>query len=301
MEKVAIVVLNYLNYTDTFECVESIAIDEYPDKQIIIVDNGSPNESQDRLVERFEHMSGVHLVFNNTNEGFARGNNLGIRYATDILGCSFVLLVNNDTVFQDPHMIKTLMEAYEPGVGVIAPRIIDLDGNEQNPMSQHYIIRSKPMQDWYYMRRIAKLTFKRTRFYQLLRKLNIFTKLKKTKVKQIPCQTINSLNMVLQGSCWLLSKDYFTYYPYLFPDTFLYYEETILTILTYKVGLTKKLVHTTHILHKEQMSSEMGYNNDKRIRTGFYLDGTKIAKQIYSLPYETLIDRYFHRTKVDKQ
>ena len=294
MEKVAIVILNYLNYTDTFECVESIAVDEYPDKEIIIVDNGSPNESQDRLTKRFQDKPGIHLIYSDTNEGFARGNNLGIRYATDVLGCSFVLLVNNDTVFQDPCMITTLMAAYEPGIGVLGPRILGPEGNEQNPLEED-IIRSEAEQEQYYARIIDKVTYKQTRFYQCIRKLNIFKKMRKPKIKpnKLAGQTIQSLGMVLQGSCLLLTKDYFIYYPYLFPGTFLYFEEEILTILTHKVGLAKKFVHTTHIFHKEHLSTGMSFNNDKYTRTGFYLDSLKAARKIYPLAYETIVDMYF--------
>lgn len=296
VDKVAIVVLNYLNYKDTIECVESIPVDQYPVKEIIIVDNGSPNDSRKRLEEKYKHCEGIHLVFSEKNGGFARGNNVGIRYATDVLGCKFVLLVNNDTLFQDPQMITTLMEAYEPGVGVLGPRILSADGHEQNP-AKHDVIRSKGRQNYHYTRRIIKVQFKRTKFYQTIRKLNIFKKVRKQKIKrnEMASASITSLNMVLHGSCFMLTKDYFNYYPELFPETFLYFEEEILTILTHKVGLAKKFLHTTHIYHKEHMSTEMSFNDDKSIRTGYFLQSLKMARAIYPLDYKVIIDKYFKR------
>jgi GT2 family glycosyltransferase len=294
MEKVAIVILNYLNYKDTIECVESIAIDQYPAKEIIIVDNGSTNDSKAKLEEKFRNIDGLHLLFNDRNEGFARGNNIGIRYATDILGCSFVLLVNNDTIFKDPHMTTVLMEAYEPGVGVLGPRILAADGNEQNPV-KYEVIRSNLKQDLYYRRKIATIGFKQSSLYKSLRKINIFKKNKNNKIihNNLALNSISSLNLVLHGACMLLTKDYFKYYPYLFPDTFLYHEENILTILTHKVELRKKFVHTNYIYHKEDQSSEMSFSNDKSIKTKYLLDSIKLAKTIYPLNYETLISVYF--------
>jgi len=293
VEKVAIIVLNYLNYKDTIECVESIPVDQYPAKEIIIVDNGSINDSRDRLEEKYKNCDGIHLVFSDQNGGFARGNNLGICYATNILGCSFVLLVNNDTLFKDPRMITTLMEAYEPGVGVLGPRILTADGHEQNPAKLD-VIRSKWHQYWHYWCRIKKVQFKQSRFYQILR--NIFKKRRTLKIKRNELAFINiiSLNMVLHGSCLMLTKDYFTYYPWLFPNTFLYFEEEILTILTHKADLAKKFVHTTYIFHKEHRSTEMSFSNDKSVRKGYFLQSLKMAKKIYPLDYKVLLNNYFY-------
>ena len=300
MDKVAIVILNYLNYLDTFECVESLAIDQYPAKEIIIVDNGSINESRQRLEEKYAQCDGIHLLFSDKNEGFARGNNIGIRYATDVLGCSFVLLVNSDTIFKDPRMITVLMEAYESGVGVIGPKILTADGHEQNPAKKN-VIRSKWKQLWHYQRRITKVQFKRTVFYQAIRKLNIFAKIrnkvrdntvKPNKLANIP---ITSLNLKLHGSCFLLTRDYFKFYPYLFSDTFLYFEEEILTILTYKAGLAKKFVPKTYIFHKEHMSTQMSFQDKKDIRTGYFLQSIKLARKIYPMDYESIVNRYFNK------
>ena len=290
MDKIGIVILNYLNYKDTIECVESIAIDEYPAKEIIIVDNGSPNSSKAELEEKFTNIGGIHLLFSDQNEGFARGNNIGIRHAIDHLKCNFVLLVNNDTIFQDPRMITALVEAYEEGVGIIGPRILTADGNEQNPV-RHEKSRSNLKQEIYYRQKIGNIRFKQSNLYQGLRKLNIFKKDKKS--RGVVQESTIALSLVLHGACMMLTKDYFKYYPYLFPETFLYYEENILTVLTSKVGLSKKFINTTHIFHKEDQSSEMSFSNDKGFKTKYLLESIKSAQEIYPLTYELIKKRYF--------
>jgi GT2 family glycosyltransferase len=298
LEKVAIVVLNYLNYNDTIECVKSITVDLYPAKKIIIVDNGSTNDSREKLEKKYRNCNGIHLVLSEQNEGFSRGNNLGIRYATESLGCKFVLLINNDTLFEDPLMITTLMKAYEPGVGVLGPRIVTADGDDQNPMS-YVKFRSKWKQYWHYSRIIMRGQYKRTTFYQTIRKLNILKKWRKPKIRpnNLALNSCTSIKLKLQGSCFMLTPDFFKYYPYLFPETFLYFEEEILTILTYKVDLAKKFVHITHIYHKEHMSTKMSFDYAKRIRTGYRLHSLKMARKVYPLDYDAVINKYFSKAR----
>ena len=72
--RVAIVVLNYRNYRDTVECVRSLERMDYPDLEVVIVDNDSPNESERVLRETFP----LHtLIQSGANRGYAAGNNVG--------------------------------------------------------------------------------------------------------------------------------------------------------------------------------------------------------------------------------
>ena len=47
--KVAIIILNYTNWQDTIECLESVLRNDYPNYQVIVVDNGSPNNSMEYI------------------------------------------------------------------------------------------------------------------------------------------------------------------------------------------------------------------------------------------------------------
>ncbi|MDN5379200.1 MAG: hypothetical protein PWP26_279 [Thermodesulfobacterium sp.] len=47
--KVAIIVLNYNGWQDTIECLESVLRNDYPEYQIIVVDNNSPNNSMEYI------------------------------------------------------------------------------------------------------------------------------------------------------------------------------------------------------------------------------------------------------------
>ncbi|WP_210464533.1 glycosyltransferase family 2 protein [Rufibacter roseolus] len=129
--KVYIVVLNYMSWQDTVECLESLLRLKYQNKEIIVVDNDSPNGS-------FLHLTSwaqVHLpsffalkeseatqssdlprqnppvvfIRADKNAGFAAGNNLGIRYALQKNDHDYLWLLNNDTTV-DPDSLDELVK-----------------------------------------------------------------------------------------------------------------------------------------------------------------------------------------------
>lgn len=91
---VCIIVLNWNGWPDTFECVASLQQLDYPNCQVLVVDNGSTDDSVDCIRSA---LPGIHLLETHVNLGFAGGNNVGIRHA--LRGdADYVLLLNNDTV-----------------------------------------------------------------------------------------------------------------------------------------------------------------------------------------------------------
>ena len=47
--KVYIIILNYNGWADTIECLESVLKNDYPNYQVIVVDNNSPNNSMEYI------------------------------------------------------------------------------------------------------------------------------------------------------------------------------------------------------------------------------------------------------------
>jgi GT2 family glycosyltransferase len=64
---VSIIVMNWNNYADTIECIESIEKISYPKYTIILVDNGSTDNSEAILRERFPV---IYLIQTGKNLGF---------------------------------------------------------------------------------------------------------------------------------------------------------------------------------------------------------------------------------------
>jgi GT2 family glycosyltransferase len=119
--KVSIVVLNWNGYEVTRECLASLSAIDYPNREIVLVDNGSADGSPDRLAAGFP---GITLIRNKENLGFTGGNNVGIRRALEE-NTDYVLLLNNDTVVA-PNFLSELIRAGEadPRVGLLNPKIL---------------------------------------------------------------------------------------------------------------------------------------------------------------------------------
>lgn len=284
-DKVGVVILNYLNYKDTIECIDSLLnIDKYNNKEIIIVDNDSKNESWKILNELFDKKTNIHLIKSKSNVGFARGNNLGIEYARKNLKCEHVLVVNNDTLFKDEEMIEKFVNEYEVGVGVIGPKIISADGKNQNPLPKY--TNNKVIN-----RDLRRLDGKRRHIIEDSIIFRIINKIHRTIV--VKCMKNDDVDLMLHGCCMFLTKSYFDYYPYLFPRTFLYYEEDILTLLTKKVGLRKKYVDNTYIYHKEHQSSELSFKNQKSISNKFMYESAVECSKLVDLDYCDIINNNF--------
>ena len=122
--EVAIIVLNWNNYEDTAECLRSLREVEYPNFHVWVVDNNSTDGSGEQLSEEF---GWCEFVFNDQNNGFAAGNNIGIKRALST-GPKYILLLNNDTVVSSEFLIK-LVQAGESSAntGIVGAAITDVD------------------------------------------------------------------------------------------------------------------------------------------------------------------------------
>jgi GT2 family glycosyltransferase len=91
--RVACILLNWNGWPDTLECLAALQQCAYPNLTLIVVDNGSSNDSVERIRAAYPQ---ILLLQSEKNLGFAGGNNLGIRHAL-AQGCEYVWLLNNDT------------------------------------------------------------------------------------------------------------------------------------------------------------------------------------------------------------
>jgi GT2 family glycosyltransferase len=89
---VACIVLNWNNWRDTIACVESLQNIDYRRMSVTVVDNGSSDDSVQRIRARFPSLV---LIETGKNLGFAAGNNAGIRAAL-AQKPDYIWLVNND-------------------------------------------------------------------------------------------------------------------------------------------------------------------------------------------------------------
>lgn len=126
MTRVAIVVLNWNGINDTLKCLASLKKQDYKNHEIIIVENGSSDES--RITLQGLNDSSVTILYNDKNLGFAGGVNTGISYALEH-NFDAVALFNNDAV-AEPTWLSSLVRELETNssVGIVTGLLLHQDG-----------------------------------------------------------------------------------------------------------------------------------------------------------------------------
>lgn len=90
---VSIVILNYNGERYLERCLNSVFSAEYPNFEVIIVDNASTDNSPALFMRLPKREPPLVVIRNPRNLGFAEGNNIGIA----VTGGKYVVLLNNDT------------------------------------------------------------------------------------------------------------------------------------------------------------------------------------------------------------
>jgi GT2 family glycosyltransferase len=116
---VDVMVLAYNNRADTLECLASLSRLTYPDYRLMVVDNGSTDDTAKAIRMQYPQ---VELIVIEHNRGFQGGSNFGLRQAFGS-GTEYVFMLSNDTVVQ-PDILDELMRYAAPAdVGLLAPKI----------------------------------------------------------------------------------------------------------------------------------------------------------------------------------
>lgn len=103
--RVGIVIVNYNAEKYQNDSIRSIKQMKYSNYEIIVVDNGSTDNSIKLLKEEFPE---VIIIETNNNLGVAAGNNIGIRHAIK-RGAEYILLLNND-IELDKDLLRILVQ-----------------------------------------------------------------------------------------------------------------------------------------------------------------------------------------------
>lgn len=150
-KKVTIIILNWNGWEDTTECLESLQQVNYNNFDILIVDNASNDDSINKIKrycaenhifynrslhqnvkpQKNEKKEGlkIFIIENKKNYGFAKGNNIGIKYAINNLNPYFILILNNDTIVTKTFLTELMKPAVKDEIGICSPKIL----NFKNP------------------------------------------------------------------------------------------------------------------------------------------------------------------------
>jgi hypothetical protein len=221
------VVLNWNNYRDTKECVESLLKSSLPLAAVIIVDNASKDGSNDKLKRDFKDFASVYFIENPDNYGFAKGVNMGLRFALE-KGAEYVLLLNNDAVI-NVDCIEKLYEALinEPKAAIDGPKIL-------------------------YYKMPQRIWTGESNFSYL--KTGIIS-LQKNKIDDGKDRAIKEVTF-LTGCTMLIKKSLFEKIGFFDEDYFFYYEDVDFCLRTIKGGFKILYVPSAKVWHKIGTTSE---------------------------------------------
>ena len=93
--------------------------------EIIVIDNASPDRGIEQIAA---HFPTVQFIFRRHNDGYAAGNNVGLRASTG----RYVALLNPDTELHDDLFTSLVrwLDAH-PDVGAVGPKLVQPDGEPQ--------------------------------------------------------------------------------------------------------------------------------------------------------------------------
>lgn len=213
--KVSIIILNWNNLNDILECLESVYKSDYPNYEVIVVDNASSDGSHDEIKKLFPRAA---LIKNNENMGYAGGNNIGIKYA--MCGdAQYFWLLNNDTIVE-PDTLANLVRAGQTSsqTGLLSPVIY------------YYYTRSKIQFCGSYF---DMDNFKSVAFRDLFE-----------------AQKHGDKDVSLWGTALLIKRKVIEKVGFFNDNLFAYYEDTDFSLRSINIGFSNKIVLSAKIFHK---------------------------------------------------
>jgi GT2 family glycosyltransferase/glycosyltransferase involved in cell wall biosynthesis len=117
--EVSIIIVTWNNLGFTRQCLDSLrANTSWPRWEVILVDNGSTDETPAYLAELAASDPRITLIFNQENRGFAAANNQGLARASG----DYLVLLNNDTVLPRGWLSRLIHNLEnDPEIGMIGP------------------------------------------------------------------------------------------------------------------------------------------------------------------------------------
>ncbi|HKG91720.1 MAG TPA: glycosyltransferase [Gemmatimonadaceae bacterium] len=115
LPRISVVVCTYNGHRTIRQCLQALGRLEYPDYEVIVVDDGSSSDESARIAGEYD----VRLI-RTENRGLSSARNTGLEAATG----EIVAYVDDDA-FPDPHWLTYLAQAFlkSPVVGVGGPNI----------------------------------------------------------------------------------------------------------------------------------------------------------------------------------
>jgi len=252
-----IIILSYNNIDETIKCIESIEKVNTSTIKYIIIDNGSSNPDvphklniyfKNKFINRYLLLSDEDIIPNSlpyctfltskTNAGYACGNKKGLKLAYHDREIDTILILNNDVIFIDDFISDVRERLWNnENIMLATPLILKRDGKS---IDLNCARKRKPYKfliAWYLF--VFKDVF--GILNRLKQQLYILTNTENTKT--------DTIIEMPSGSCFMVKKKDFEKIEDFDPNTFLYYEEDILSAKIAKYGKKCILVPSHTCIH----------------------------------------------------
>ncbi len=221
---VSLITVNYNQIGVTCELFDSLRTIDYPNLEIILVDNGSKVDETPVIATKYPE---VKIIISEENLGFAGGNNLAVEEAKG----EYLFFINNDTEIPNGTIPK-LLAAFDkiPNLGMISPKLLYWPKQKGvNEIIQY--VGATP---------VSNVTARNKILGEMEPDNNQYTELKETAyahgaAMMVPRKVINEVGMM-------------------FEDFFLYYEELDWCEQIKRAGYKIYIEPNVHVYHKESIS-----------------------------------------------
>ena len=292
--KIGFIILHYNDLETTVKCIASIQdLEQIQDIKILVVDNHSPNHSGAELKRKYAQVDNIEVLLLEENYGYSKANNIGYSHLKKSDKYDFIIVANNDIIFEQKNMIPILREKYkEEGFFIAGPDVFAIYKKQhQNPLALKPRTL-KEIEAWIEENRRCLKNVKKEAMLH-----NIWLKVNHTKIYRIYRNALDRKNpktenknwmrkwenIVLSGSCLFFSEKFIEDNTKLFdPETYFYHEEDILTTKCLKNGWKTLYIPEITVKHLEGASTnEKGYYQKMKFRyTNFIKAGEIYANYL---------------------
>lgn len=256
----SVVIVSYKSVDRTIKFVQDELSKISSPCKIVIVNNEATYESNTEFVNKLRaeivdigcsiaKNTKVYVVNNTVNSGFAKGSNIGAKFAIDVLKADYILFSNDDIKFVDNDVVDRMKEKMRmvPKAGIIGPRVVGLKGELQSP--EPYMSFWDRMV-WMYLS---------TPFFSKEKKIHRFHLNYSQEAKE-------GFHYKIMGSFFMVRAQDFINCGMMDEHTFLYAEEPILTERMNEIGLKPYYYPMVGVLHnhgattKQHLKKNQGHD-----------------------------------------
>ena len=239
---ISVIIVNYKNEKLTVSYVKNEISKMSGIHSVIIVNNQATPESDDYLRSSLNAEvvydintvvplnSFIYIIHNDENVGFAQGNNKGAEFVVKKFPqVHFFLFTNNDIVVNDSNVLDYLVNKLDNNnqIGIIGPNVIGTDGFSQSPEQ--------------------RLSFIKFFFHSFIQgPLGALITRDKPSFPESACE---GFCYKVMGSFFMCRRDDYMECGMMDPNTFLYFEENILTERMKAIGKQTYFAPGCTVLH----------------------------------------------------